>query len=772
MHRAKRSRHLAVVPPSATVGDALPAPWPHPAPSPAPALQIGGALRAVADAALGGDQRVKEVAAACFAAALGGCGVAVIERVGAGWCRASENACGPGELIAELPTSVATSGDISVLPGIGTFVPVNPGIGVLADCQLVDADRAQVLRCLAIGFELALTAANQYRVTRDAMEEIDSLQQVARRILSASELDEVLFSISRETARLLGADIGGVFLRDGDELVMRSCVGNDTLDIDRLRMKRGQGLAGRVLETGRPCKVDDYLASDQVSRDYFWLVRDEQIRCAVGAPLLAREGVIGVLEVWRRRDVPFTDQDEKRVAALANLTAIAVQNARLYESQKASVQQLIQTNESLRQQHEVMRVSAQLQDDVIGALLDGGGVTAIARIVARHAGVEVAILGTDLGVMAAYPAQVSNGDWLERVETAVRQFPGYANNTSVTSRERDGWLSLRPIVAGGDRIGWVCMRSNSEPAEMQEAASRQGAVASALYCLEQRAASVARASALGALMWDLLEGTPPVRQSALERLTEFHIDLRGPHRVVHCTIEGLAETARGEGWNMDTVQRKQRDVRDAIERALSAAGLKLASSRGDLIVAIIPALDAAQVTRQLKSLNEEILARDKVRTFWGVSAPFDSPSQLSNANQEAKCAALAVGKLGTAQSPVVIHEHLGVLTLLLNGGGIAEGHDLRKYIDRMLGPMLKYDSAHHGVLAKTIRSYLDNDCSLKLTALQLFVHEKTVRYRLAQFEELTGVDLRRHRERMSVDLALLMHDFATRSAGVAGKGAG
>ncbi|WP_231497698.1 MULTISPECIES: helix-turn-helix domain-containing protein [unclassified Methylibium] len=78
--------------------------------------------------------------------------------------------------------------------------------------------------------------------------------------------------------------------------------------------------------------------------------------------------------------------------------------------------------------------------------------------------------------------------------------------------------------------------------------------------------------------------------------------------------------------------------------------------------------------------------------------------------------------------------------------------------------MFKYDSAHHGVLAKTIRAYLDNDCSLKLTAQQLFVHEKTVRYRLVQFEELTGVDLRRHRERMSVDLALLMHDFATRSA--------
>lgn len=756
MHKAKRSGHLVVVSQPTAAGE------------PAPAVEsigvLGEALGAMAGAALGPEQGLKEVAAERFAAVLGGHDAIVIERSGTGWCCASTGVSRLGDRAAEIPATIPMSLDIVVLPGIGAFIPVKPDVGVLTDRQVIEADRAVMLRSLAIGFDLALTAATQNRVTFDAINEIGSLQQIAKRILSAAELDEVMFSITRETTRLLGADIGGVFLRDGDELVMRSCVGNDTLDIDRLRMKRGQGLAGRVLDTARPWKVDDYLASEELNRDFFWLARDEHIRCAVGAPLHARGEVIGVLEVWRRRNVPFTDQDVQRLVALANLTTIAIQNARLYESQKAAMRQLTQTNENLCRQHEFVQLSARLQDDLIGALLEGGGVTAIARIVARHAAVEVAILGADFGVMAAYPTCVAGAAWLARVETASQQLPGHANSTTATARWQDAWLSLRPIVASGDRIGWVCALSPTEPGDIQEAAIRQAAVASALYCLEQRSASQARASALGALMWDLLEGTPPIRQSALDRLTDFHIDLQGPHRVVHGTIDGLAETARGEGWNMDTIERKQRAVREACEHALSSVSLKLIASRGDLVVAIISALDAARATRVLKSLHEEILAKHGVRTLWGVSAPCESPSQLPSASHEARCAALAVAKLGTPKNPVVIHEHLGVLTLLLQGSEITDGRDLRKFINRILGPMFKYDSAHHGVLAKTIRAYLDNDCSLKLTAQQLFVHEKTVRYRLVQFEELTGVDLRRHRERMSVDLALLMRDFATRSA--------
>lgn len=255
---------------------------------------------------------------------------------------------------------------------------------------------------------------------------------------------------------------------------MRSCVGNVTLDINRLKMKRAQGLAGRVFETARPCKVDDYLGSDLLSQDFFWLARDERV-CALGAPLHTREGVIGVLKVWRRRNVPFSDHNVGRIVALANLTTIAIQNAHLYESQRTAVQQLTLSNESLQRQNEFVQRSSELQDDVTGALLDGGGVAAIARIVSRYAEVEVAILGSDFGVMATYPSSVTAGTWLSQVEATSRLVPPQTNITSAITSLDDSWLSIRPIVAGGDRIGWVCALSRDKPAHIQEIALRQAA---------------------------------------------------------------------------------------------------------------------------------------------------------------------------------------------------------------------------------------------------------------------------------------------------------
>ena len=61
---------------------------------------------------------------------------------------------------------------------------------------------------------------------RRAREEVSALQEAATEILSVRDSTEVLLTITRTALRLLGADIAGVFLREGDEMVMRSCVGH------------------------------------------------------------------------------------------------------------------------------------------------------------------------------------------------------------------------------------------------------------------------------------------------------------------------------------------------------------------------------------------------------------------------------------------------------------------------------------------------------------------------------------------------------------------
>lgn len=109
-----------------------------------------------------------------------------------------------------------------------------------------------------------------------AIAETAVLRTVIEQLLCVRDLDQLLLSISDRTLHLLDADICGVLLRAGDELRMRSCVGHRVVETSRLRMERGQGVAGLVFLTGEPAKVDDYLSDQQISQDFMSLAEQEQ----------------------------------------------------------------------------------------------------------------------------------------------------------------------------------------------------------------------------------------------------------------------------------------------------------------------------------------------------------------------------------------------------------------------------------------------------------------------------------------------------------------
>jgi len=134
--------------------------------------------------------------------------------------------------------------------------------------------------------------------------------------------------------------MAGVLLVDGDEVVMRACVGNREMTTARLRMRRGVGLAGHVFATRKAAKVDDYLHNDVISDHFHALAVAEATRSAMCAPLILDGEIIGVLEVWRRRSSIFTEREMARLAGLAELAAIALHHARLYDEREFTLREV------------------------------------------------------------------------------------------------------------------------------------------------------------------------------------------------------------------------------------------------------------------------------------------------------------------------------------------------------------------------------------------------------------------------------------------------
>jgi len=122
---------------------------------------------------------------------------------------------------------------------------------------------------------------------------------------------------------------------------------NEGVDLSVMKMAPGQGVAGKVLMTGKPTVIKDLTKSEFLFKD---VALQAGIDSEIALPLISGSGSLGVIGLY----TPLTRQDritEKEMGllmALANQAAVAIENARLYEEARESERKLKASNDDLR----------------------------------------------------------------------------------------------------------------------------------------------------------------------------------------------------------------------------------------------------------------------------------------------------------------------------------------------------------------------------------------------------------------------------------------
>ncbi|HIQ04070.1 MAG TPA: GAF domain-containing protein, partial [Anaerolineae bacterium] len=183
-------------------------------------------------------------------------------------------------------------------------------------------------------------------------EELEALREISLAITAQLGLDKLLQNVVEQGCRLLGVRAGDAYLVDesrGDlELVV--CYGY-TRDYTGTRLAPGEGIAGKVLQSGTPLIVDDYHHWEGRSPDW----EAEPLTAVLSLPLKHGEQVIGVLNFSGTAQAKRFDEHDLWLATLfANQAAIAIENARLYQRSQELVTRItrlyelsIQINEAL-----------------------------------------------------------------------------------------------------------------------------------------------------------------------------------------------------------------------------------------------------------------------------------------------------------------------------------------------------------------------------------------------------------------------------------------
>jgi GAF domain-containing protein len=174
----------------------------------------------------------------------------------------------------------------------------------------------------------------------------DVLQVISR---STFDLQTVLDTLTGSAARVCAADNGVIFLRDGDVFRFRASYGfsreAQQYALERpLRVDRGS-TTGRVGLEGKAIHIPDVLADPEYTSTGFQ--KQFGFRTSLGVPLLREGMVIGVFVLTRDEVNPFNEKQIELVTTFANQAVIAIENVRLFNETKETLERQTATAEIL-----------------------------------------------------------------------------------------------------------------------------------------------------------------------------------------------------------------------------------------------------------------------------------------------------------------------------------------------------------------------------------------------------------------------------------------
>lgn len=148
--------------------------------------------------------------------------------------------------------------------------------------------------------------------------------------------------------------------------------------------------------------------------------------------------------------------------------------------------------------------------------------------------------------------------------------------------------------------------------------------------------------------------------------------------------------------------------------------------------------DPGRLFESAHELTSSVLSQYKKQiVFAGISNIYSSILQLNKGYAEALEVITAAKFIGTSKQPTYEYRKLGIFRYLET---ISKHQNETNYINENILILLKKDFESQTNLLKTLEVYLVNNCRLKPTAEQLFIHINTLKYRVKQIVDLTAID--------------------------------
>jgi len=208
----------------------------------------------------------------------------------------------------------------------------------------------------------AIENARLYQETALRSTQISTLAEVGQIIASGRYLEEMLQLIVNIIAKMMQARVCSIMLVDAqkNELVIQAAKASSEEYWRKPNLKIGNSLISRVVKEKAPLMVRD--VTKEEGYQYPELATKEGVRSLLSVPMILKNHVIGVLNVYSADERSFSNEDLRLLSTVADQVSLAFENTKLSVAIQES-QEALQTRKLVERAKSILQKQASLTEE-------------------------------------------------------------------------------------------------------------------------------------------------------------------------------------------------------------------------------------------------------------------------------------------------------------------------------------------------------------------------------------------------------------------------
>lgn len=263
------------------------------------------------------------------------------------------------------------------------------------------------------------------------------------------------------------------------------------------------------------------------------------------------------------------------------------------------------------------------------------------------------------------------------------------------------------------------------------------------------------------LISELLNGTNLPREAIYERANLIGWKILKYYAVVK--IEAVMDPSKKSFYSNDEYMADIENLQPTVLENLSNMLPKsITKSDNNIFTILWPIEDCAgeNYLPQIKDTLEKLEQNIRIKTQCsyinvGIGKITNDVKELAKSQFEAEDA-LKFGKIAFGENKYVSFTELGAYRFLCSFPDLDR---LGDFMSDKLKILLEYEKSHNGQLLETLEMFLRCNLNASRTAKEMYIHHKSVVYRLERIKTIAGIDFNSSEDVLDIQLSLRIHHF-------------